>query len=71
MKEDNRSGSDEGVGVSSPTLKSGSIVILAADSALAAVRSHFTEYMKEDYWGTVKYQRAALEAALASLLDSQ
>ncbi|HHZ8506541.1 TPA: hypothetical protein ACWL6U_004091 [Morganella morganii] len=66
MKENNEDGCSN-----SPSLQSGNIVILAADAALAAVRAHFAEQMEADYWETVRYQKAALKAALASLVDSQ
>lgn len=66
MKENN-----EDEGFNSPSLQSGSIVILAADAALAAVRAHFAEQMEANYWETVRYQRAALKTALASLVDDQ
>lgn len=69
MEKVNSPGSDKGECY--PPLKSGSIIILAADSALSAVRAHFKEEEKEDYWEAVRYQRAALTAALASLLDAQ
>ncbi|MEX9217119.1 hypothetical protein AB7W40_23155 [Providencia rettgeri] len=71
MQKNNRLDSGEISDCSHHLLKSESIVILAADSALAAVRAHFTAHMEDDYWEAVKYQRAALETALASLVNIQ
>jgi len=49
-----------------PTFKSGSKVILAADAALAAASQEFKE--EDDLWFRQKLIKAALEAALASII---
>lgn len=51
-----------------PTFKSDSLVILAADAAIAATEAAFKGVAEDDPWFRDKLKRAALEAALASII---
>lgn len=51
-----------------PVLMSNSRVILAADAVLAALEISLNDLIERNFWAAEKMKRAALEAALASIV---
>lgn len=54
-----------------PRLASKSRVIIAADSILAVTEEQFKDVLEVDYRQFTRLQKAALEAALSSILDDR